>query len=80
MFVGPTAVLYDRYYRNDLVVGSNERRHDTLYGPGFLIWMPNAIAFQTGVKIEYQYLRDNSNDPLHTFNDHQVTASMVSRF
>jgi hypothetical protein len=80
VFVGPTAVLYDRYYRNDLVVGSNERRHDTLYGPGFLIWMPNAIAFQTGVKIEYQYLRDNSNDPLRTFNDHQVTASVVSRF
>jgi hypothetical protein len=80
VFAGPTAVLYDRYYRRDIVAGTTDRRHDTLYGPGFLIWMPNAIALQTGIKIEYQYLRDNSNDPLHAFNDHQVTASVVTRF
>ncbi|MGZ5836799.1 MAG: tetratricopeptide repeat protein [Xanthobacteraceae bacterium] len=80
VFVGPTAVLYDRYYRTDIVAGTNGHRHDTIYGPGFLIWIPNAIGFQTGVKIEYQYLRDNSNDPLRTFNDHQVMGSVVSRF
>ena len=80
MFIGPTAVLWDRYYRNDIATGTTSKRHDTIYGPGFLIWIPNAIAFQTGLKIEYQYLRDKSNDPTHSFQDHLVMTSVVSQF
>jgi hypothetical protein len=80
VFMGPTAVLWDRYYRNDIAFGATSKRHDTIYGPGFLIWIPNAVAFQTGLKVEYQYLRDKSNDPTHSFHDHLVMTSVVSQF
>jgi hypothetical protein len=77
---GPTFVVFDRYYRTDLVAATLGKRHDTIYGPGFLIWMPDLFAFQVGLKVEYQYLYDRSNDPTRSFNDHVVTTSVVSRF
>jgi hypothetical protein len=80
VFMGPTGVLFDRYYRTDLVAGTTTHRHDTIFGPGVLVWIPHAVSYQTGLKFEYQYLNDKSNDPTRRFVDHLFTGSMVSRF
>lgn len=82
--LGPTATYFSRSYNTDVVPGTGAKREDTVGGPGAVLWVANPFVISptvlTAWKIEYQYLHDSSNNPVHTFNDHIVTTSLVFRF
>jgi hypothetical protein len=82
--LGPTVTYFNRSYNTDVVPATGARREDTVGGPGASVWIANPFTVAPNVltawKIEYQYLKDNSNDPAHTFNDHVITTSLVFRF
>jgi hypothetical protein len=69
-----------RDYRTDIVVTTLEKRQDWILSPGATLTFPNLFAHQTDLRLDYRYLTDHSNDPTKSFNDHIVTASVVSRF
>jgi hypothetical protein len=82
---GPTVTVLARNYHADRVPFEvNTKRHDVIAGPGAIMWFPTLFTgwagVQTALKIEYQYYRDNSNDPTRSFNDHIVASSLVMRY
>jgi hypothetical protein len=71
----------ERWYDSNVVPGGiNQKRQDFIWSPGATLFLPNFFAYQVGLKIEYQFIRDNSNDPTASFVDNMVTASVVARF
>ena len=78
--VGVNFAAIRRDYRNDIVIDSGDKRHDTLVNPGASLIFPNLIATQTDLRFDYRYLMNYSNDVTKRFNDHIVTASVVARF
>jgi hypothetical protein len=81
---GPTATLFARNYHADRIPAETAKRHDVIGGPGAVLWFPTIFTswqgVQTALKFEYQYYRDNSNDPTRSFDDHIVTSSLVMRW
>jgi hypothetical protein len=82
---GPTLTAFARHYHADrLPFEPTAKRRDVIGGPGAVVWFPtiftNWAGVQTALKIEYQYYRDNSNDPTRSFNDHIVASSLVMKF
>lgn len=81
VLVGPTFYAMERWYDSNIVAGTiNQKRQDFIWSPGATLFMPNFFAHQVGLKVEYQYIRDNSNEPTASFVDNAVTASVVARF
>jgi len=84
VLVGPAVYLLERWYGSNIVPGTTTaagvKRQDFLWSPGAIVFFPNLFAYQVGLKIEYQYIRDHSNDPAASFVDNVVTASVVARF
>jgi hypothetical protein len=81
VLVGPTFYAMERWYDSNIVAGTiNQKRRDFIWSPGATVFMPNFFAHQVGLKLEYQYIRDNSNEPTASFVDNAVTASVVARF
>jgi hypothetical protein len=82
---GPTFTYFERSYNADIVPTTVDiKRHDSVVGPGAVIWIANPITVAPNVlsalKIEYQFYRDNSNDVTRAFDDHILSASMMFRF
>jgi hypothetical protein len=80
LVLGLNVTASRRDYRNDLVLATVEKRRDTIVIPGVALTFPNLIADQTDFRLEYRYLKDHSNDPTKSFDDHIVTASVIARF
>jgi hypothetical protein len=80
MFAGPTLALSQRTYRTDLVPGTADKRRDTIFAPGATVTLPNLFAYQTGLRLDYKYLHDRSNDSSRSFTDHVIAATVVARF
>jgi hypothetical protein len=80
MFVGLNIAVSERKYKTDTVIATAQKRHDRFVIPGGSVTFPNLFAYQSDLRLEYQYLRDHSNDPTKRFFDHIVTASAVTRF
>lgn len=81
VLVGPTFYAMERWYDSNMAAGTiNQKRQDFIWSPGATVFLPNFFAHQVGLKLEYQYIRDNSNDPTASFVDNMVTASVVARF
>jgi hypothetical protein len=80
MVLGLNFTASARNYRTDVVPSSLERRQDWILSPGASLTFPNLFAYQSDLRFEYRYLSDQSNDPTKSFNDHIVTASIISRF
>ncbi|MBV8745274.1 MAG: hypothetical protein JO134_09570 [Xanthobacteraceae bacterium] len=81
VLIGPTFYAMERWYDANIVAGTlNQKRQDFIWSPGATMFLPNFFAHQVGLKLEYQYIRDNSNDPTASFVDNVVTASVVARF
>ena len=70
----------ERRYRADTVPVVGGKRHDTLLIPGATLLFPHIFSYQTDLRITYNYIHDNSNDPSKDFDDHVVTATLVYRF
>ena len=80
LIVGVNFAFSQRNYRTDLASDGTSKRKDTLTTPGALLLMPNLFAYQTGLRLEYQYQWNDSNLDTRRYGDHLVTASIVSRF
>lgn len=88
VLAGPAVYLLERWYGSNVVPGTvgvvpgtvAAKRQDFIWSPGAIVFFPNLFAYQVGLKLEYQYIRDHSNDPAASFVDNVVTASVVARF
>jgi hypothetical protein len=92
VLAGPAVYLLERWYGSSgsvvvprtttiaVPVPTSFQRKDFIWSPGAIVFFPNLFAYQVGLKIEYQYIRDHSNDPAASFADNVVTASVVARF
>jgi hypothetical protein len=60
----------------DMGTGS---RHDTMVSPGAALIVTNVFGAQTDLRFDYHYQWNTSNDPLHTWDSHVVTAAFVVR-
>jgi hypothetical protein len=78
--IGGQISVAERDYRTDLVPGTGSKREDVIVSPGATLLFPNLFAYQTDLRLDYKYLKDRSNDPTKTFDDHLVSATVVSRF
>jgi hypothetical protein len=80
LIVGANIAYSQRHYRSDPASDGNSKRRDNLLVPGAMLLMPNLFAFQTGLRIEYQYYSNGSNYNPRDYNEHVVSATVVSRF
>jgi hypothetical protein len=80
LVVGANVAVSERDYRNDIVVSSGDKRRDRIVSPGATVTIPNLFAFRKDLRMEYQYIWNDSNDPTKDFVDHVVTLSVVSVF
>ncbi len=78
--LGATLTVSWRDYRNDVVVATGAERHDTLIIPGAVALLPGFFWKQADLRLDYRFLRNNSNDATKEFDDHIVSATMVKRF
>jgi hypothetical protein len=77
---GVNAAVSQRDYRNDIDIVSGDKRSDLIVSPGASLTFPNLFANQTGLRLDYRYIYDHSNDQTKSFTDHVVTASVIWRF
>lgn len=81
LLVGASFSASWRDYRNDFVVNiPGEKRHDTLLLPGATLLWKGFFWQQADLRLDYRYLRNNSNDPTKEFTDQLVSATAVMRF
>jgi hypothetical protein len=77
---GVNVGISQRDYRNDIVVASGDKRSDFIVSPGASLTFPNLFTNQTGLRLDYRFINDSSNDQTKSFTDHIVTASVIWRF
>ena len=80
LIAGGNIAYSQRHYRSDPASDGNSKRRDNLIVPGAMLLMPNLFAFQTGLRIDYQYFSNGSNYNPRDYNEHYVAATVVSRF
>jgi hypothetical protein len=80
LIVGGNIAYSQRHYRSDPASSGDSKRRDNLLVPGAMLLMPNLFAFQTGLRIDYQYFSNASNYNPRDYNEHLVSATIVSRF
>lgn len=69
-----------RDYRNDFVLGTGDKREDTLLIPGAMVLFPGFFWKEWDLRFDYRYLHNHSNDPTKAYDDHIVTAAVTKRF
>ncbi len=79
LVLGAEFSAIERRYRTDTVPVIGGKRHDTLLIPGASLLFPHVFSYQTDLRISYQYVHDDSNDPSKDFDDHVVTAKLIYR-
>jgi hypothetical protein len=80
--VGASFSASRRDYRNDIVVSlpGDEKRKDTILLPGVMVLFKGFFWQHADLRLDYRYLRNNSNDPTKEFEDHLISATAVMRF
>lgn len=81
LLIGASFSASRRDYRNDAVVGvPGEKRKDTLLLPGAMVLFKGFFWQHADLRLDYRYLRNNSDDPTKEFDDHLISATAVMRF
>ena len=80
MVFGVNVAVSQRDYRNDIDIVSGDKRSDFIVSPGASLTFPNLFTNQTGLRLDYRYINDHSNDQTKSFTDHIVTASVIWQF
>jgi len=81
VILGANLSLYERDYRDEFVAGSTTvKRSDFIVQPGASIIFPHLYQYQNTLRIDYTFMKDNSNDPTHTFIDNIVTVTLYRSF
>jgi tetratricopeptide (TPR) repeat protein len=80
--VAGASISYDAraYARSMLSTGAFFKRHDDIYSPGASLTFRNLGTMPGNIRLEYRYERDNSNDPMSSYNDHIVTLTYARRW
>ena len=78
--LGASLSVARRDYRTDVVVATGGKREDTLIAPGATILFPGFFYKQADLRLDYRFLRNDSNDDTRKFEDHLVSATVVKRF
>jgi len=64
-----------RGYANSMLsAGGSFTRRDDIYSPGATLIF-RRLSVPGDIRLEYRYERDNSNDPMSSYNDHIVTLT-----
>jgi hypothetical protein len=71
---------WHRVYRHDIVFETGELRRDRFLSPGASLIFPGLFAYQTDLRLDYRYLKDNSNDSTKDFDDHIMSVTVIKRF
>jgi hypothetical protein len=81
LVLGPTFSVYHRWYSHDVVPATvDTKRRDLFIVPGATALFPNLFAYQTGLRLDYKYIDDKSNDFTRGFTDHILSATIYARF
>jgi hypothetical protein len=59
---------------------SVDPREDLRLAPGAAIIFKNALAYANDIRLDYQYVDNNSTDPLHDYINHIVTLQVINRY
>jgi hypothetical protein len=59
---------------------SVDPREDLRLAPGAAIIFKNAFAYANDVRIDYQYVDNDSTDPTRSYIDHILTLQVVNRY
>jgi len=78
--VGANLTVSRRDFRHDIVVATGADRKDTLYVPGATAILPGFFWKQADLRLDYRFIRNNSNDKTKEFDDHLISATLVKRF
>jgi hypothetical protein len=76
---------WQRVYRHDVIADPavaefGALRRDFFLSPGASLIFPGLFAYQTDLRLDYRYLKDDSNDATKDFDDHIVSVSVIKRF
>ena len=55
-------------------------RQDLRLAPGAAVIFKNAFSYGNDVRLDYQFVRNTSNDPTHSYFDHIVTLQLINRY
>jgi hypothetical protein len=79
--VGGNVAVSRRDYANtfDVALGTNIDRRDTLFSPGATLVLHHVWGYQTDLRFDYRFERNNSNVAASDWNNHIATATIVSR-
>jgi len=81
LVMGPTFSVYQRFYSHDVTpLSVDEKRTDLFVVPGATAIFPNLFAYQTGLRLDYKFIEDHSNDFTRGFTDHLFSATVYARF
>jgi hypothetical protein len=71
-----------RDFRNTYVFNTTtgEKQKDVILIPGLMAVFKGFFWQQADLRIDYRYLRQNSNDPTKEFDDHLISATAVMKF
>jgi hypothetical protein len=79
--VGVSGAVAQRYYRSDLAsFSTTDKRADTLYMPGAMLWFPRLFGGQSGLRIDYTYIWNDTNFVPRRYVDHIVGAAVLTKF
>ncbi|HLL26242.1 MAG TPA: porin family protein [Xanthobacteraceae bacterium] len=75
--VAGVGISYDgrTYARSLLSTGMFFRRQDNIYSPSASLIFRQLPNLPGSIRLDYRYERDNSNDPMSSYNDHIVTLT-----
>jgi hypothetical protein len=76
--VGISVEVEDRYFLVD-VAPSGDHRQDVTIAPGASILFKDVFGPQTGLRFDYEYQFNDSNDPAHDYDNHVLGVALVAR-
>jgi hypothetical protein len=78
--VAANVTLSARGYQTDVVPATTTHRLDLIAVPGASIIFPRVIHGNTDVRIDYNYIKNNSNDNTYDYTDQRVSLTLGARF
>lgn len=76
--VGASVGVYDRYFFTD-EAPDGDNRNDITVVPGLLVQFNDLFGPQTGLRFNYDYEYNDSNDPDHDYQNHIIGVAVTAR-
>lgn len=76
--VGASVGVFDRHFLVDQAP-NGDNRNDVTMRPGLNVLFKDVLGPQTGVRFDYNYEYNDSNDPDHDYDNHILGLSFITR-